>query len=87
MSLALLLYSFNYIAMWFNSLANAVLTAFDKPTLSMLLSLSANLIAPLAFLMILPRFWGVEGVFIVHFFAEICVLIASVILLKKALRL
>lgn len=86
MSLALLLYSFNYIAMWFNSLTNAVLTAFDKPTLSMLLSLSTNLIAPLAFLMILPRFWGVEGVFIVHFFAEICVLIVSVILLKKALR-
>lgn len=87
MSLALLLYSFGYIAMWFNALTNGVLTAFDKPTLSMLISLSANLIAPLVFLMILPRFWGVEGVFIVHFFAEICVLIVSVILLKKALRL
>lgn len=86
MSLALLLYSFGYIAMWFNALINAVLTAFDKPTLSMLISLSTNLIAPLAFLMILPRFWGVEGVFVVHFFAEICVLIASVILLKKVLR-
>lgn len=86
MSLALLLYSFGYIAMWFNALINGVLTAFDKPTLSMLLSLSTNLIAPLAFLMILPRFWGVEGVFVVHFFAEICVLVVSVILLKKVLR-
>ena len=86
MSVALLLYSLNYLVMWFNALVSELLTAFDKPTFSMILSLMANLIAPLAFLLILPRIFGVNGVFLVGFFAEICVVILSVILLKKSLR-
>ncbi|MGX2983070.1 hypothetical protein [Helicobacter sp. 23-1045] len=40
----------------------------------------------LSFLLILPRIFGVNGVFLVGFFAEICVVILSVILLKKCLR-
>lgn len=86
MSVALLLYSLNYLVMWFNALVSGLLTAFNKPTFSMILSLIANLIAPLAFLLILPRIFGVNGVFLVGFFAEICVVILSVILLKKSLR-
>ncbi|MGX3010164.1 MATE family efflux transporter [Helicobacter sp. 23-1044] len=86
MSVALLLYNLNYLVMWFNALVSELLSAFDKPTFSMILSLMANLIAPLAFLLILPRIFGVNGVFLVGFFAEICVVILSVILLKKCLR-
>ncbi len=86
MSSALLLYSLNYIAMWFNALASGVLTAFNKPTLSMILSLGTNLIAPFVFLMILPSLWGANGVFLVSVFAEICMVILSVIFLKIAFK-
>ena len=86
MSSALVLYSLNYLAMWFNDLVSECLTAFNKPTYSMILSLCANLIAPLGFLLILPLFLGINGVFLVSFFAECCVLVLSAILLKKALK-
>lgn len=86
MSSALVLYSLNYLAMWFNILVSECLTAFDKPTFSMILSLCANLIAPLGFLFVLPSFLGVNGVLLVSFFAEFCVLVLSAILLKKALK-
>ena len=86
MSVALLLYALNYIAMWFNTLTSETLTAFNKPTLSMILSLGTNLIAPFIFLMILPKFWGINGVFVVSFFAEMCMAILSVISLKMVLK-
>lgn len=86
MSVAILLYALNYIAMWFNTLTSETLTAFNKPTLSMILSLDTNLIAPFIFLMILPKFCGINGVFVVSFFAEMCMAILSAISLKMVLK-
>lgn len=80
---AFLLFSFNYLFTWFNLLISAILTAFDKPTLSLILSLMSNLLVPLIFLAILPLFMGVNGVFFLSFCAEFCVLALSVYCLKK----
>lgn len=81
-SSAFLLFSFNYLFAWFNLLVSAILTAFDKPTLSLIVSLMTNLIVPLCFLAILPLFLGVSGVFLVSAFAEFIVLILSFYCLK-----
>lgn len=82
---ALKLFVLNYLINWFNILCGGFLTAFNKPRASLILSLSQNLIVPLIFLMILPRFWGVSGVWITPFCAELCVVFMAIYLLKKTM--
>ena len=85
-SFALLLYNFNYLVAWFNVLVSAILTAFNKPTSSMILSVANSLIAPLFFLFLMSSYLGTNGVFLAPFFAELVILFLSAFLLKKSLN-
>ena len=85
-SFALLLYNFNYLVAWFNVLVSAILTAFNKPTSSMILSLANSLIIPLFFLFLMSAYLGTKGVFLAPFFAELVILFLSAFLLKKSLN-
>ncbi|MCW1316641.1 MATE family efflux transporter [Campylobacter jejuni] len=74
---ALMLFTFNYLFAWFNVLSGSFLTAFNKASFSLILSLSQNLFMPLCFLLILSYFIGLNGVWLSPFFAEFCVLILT----------
>ncbi|TEY04469.1 MATE family efflux transporter [Campylobacter sp. US33a] len=80
---ALMIFTFNYFFAWFNILSASFLTAFNKPKLSLILSLSVNLFAPLCFLLILSLFFGLNGIWISSFAAELCMLFLAVFFLKK----
>lgn len=79
--MALILFASNYIFAWFNVLSGSFLTAFNKSGFSLVLSLMQNLFIPLCFLLILPYFIGLNGVWLSPFFAEFCVLILAFIFL------
>ncbi|ECP7275731.1 MATE family efflux transporter [Campylobacter jejuni] len=83
---ALMLFTFNYLFAWFNVLSGSFLTAFNKASFSLILSLSQNLFMPLCFLLILSYFIGLNGVWLSPFFAEFCVLILTWIFLKKIFK-
>ncbi|MBZ7965265.1 MATE family efflux transporter [Campylobacter molothri] len=85
--LALTLFSLNYIFAWFNVLSNSFLTAFNKPSFSLILSLSQNLFVPLFFLFLLSYSMGLKGVWLTPLFAEFCVVILAVVLLKKSFNI
>lgn len=84
--LALAFFALNYLFAWFNTLCSSFFTAFNKPSFSLILSLSQNLFIPLCFLFILPYFMGLNGVWLSPFFAEFCVLILAFVFLKKLFK-
>ncbi|TKX32748.1 MATE family efflux transporter [Campylobacter aviculae] len=84
--MALVLFSLNYIFAWFNVLSNSFLTAFNKPSFSLILSLNQNLFIPLCFLFVLSYFMGLNGVWLTPFFAELCVMILAIFFLKRCLK-
>ncbi|HDZ4981980.1 TPA: MATE family efflux transporter [Campylobacter jejuni] len=83
---ALILFVFNYLFAWFNTLSGSFLTAFNKVSFSLVLSLAQNLFIPLFFLLILSYFIGLNGVWLSPFFAEFCVLILAWIFLKRIFK-
>lgn len=83
---ALILFVFNYLFAWFNTLSGSFLTAFNKVSFSLVLSLVQNLFIPLFFLLILSYFIGLNGVWLSPFFAEFCVLILAWIFLKRIFK-
>ncbi|MFQ6341797.1 MATE family efflux transporter [Campylobacter sp. VTCC 70190] len=84
--IALAFFALNYLFAWFNTLCGSFFTAFNKPSFSLILSLSQNLFIPLCFLFILPYFMGLNGVWLSPFFAEFCVLILAFVFLKKLFK-
>ncbi|EMC0483978.1 MATE family efflux transporter [Campylobacter jejuni] len=83
---ALTLFAFNYFFAWFNVLSGSFLTAFNKASFSLVLSLAQNLFIPLFFLLFLSYFIGLNGVWLSPFFAEFCVLILAWIFLKRIFK-
>ncbi|HIC5272632.1 TPA: MATE family efflux transporter, partial [Campylobacter jejuni] len=83
---ALMLFAFNYFFAWFNVLSGSFLTAFNKASFSLVLSLAQNLFIPLFFLLFLSCFMGLNGVWLSPFFAEFCVLILAWIFLKRIFK-
>ncbi|EOV3463189.1 MATE family efflux transporter [Campylobacter coli] len=84
--MALMLFFFNYLFAWFNVLSGSFLTASNKASFSLILSLSQNLFIPLCFLLILSSAMGLKGVWLSPFFAELCVLILAWIFLKRIFK-
>ncbi|EOD6363393.1 MATE family efflux transporter [Campylobacter jejuni] len=84
--IALMLFAFNYFFAWFNVLSGSFLTAFNKASFSLVLSLAQNLFIPLFFLLFLSCFMGLNGVWLSPFFAEFCVLILAWIFLKRIFK-
>ncbi|EGT1629289.1 MATE family efflux transporter [Campylobacter coli] len=84
--MALMLFSFNYLFAWFNVLSGSFLTASNKASFSLILSLSQNLFIPLCFLLILSSIMGLKGVWLSPFFAEFCVLVLACIFVRKVFK-
>ncbi|WP_426715456.1 MATE family efflux transporter [Campylobacter coli] len=84
--MALMLFSFNYFFAWFNVLSGSFLTASNKASFSLILSLSQNLFIPLCFLLILSSIMGLKGVWLSPFFAEFCVLVLACIFVRKVFK-
>lgn len=82
---ALLVFSLNYLITWFNILNGSFLTAFNKPTYSLILSLAQNLFVPLCFLFALTPIIALDGVWLTPFFSECCVIILGVYFLRQVL--
>ncbi|TLD84618.1 MATE family efflux transporter [Helicobacter sp. MIT 11-5569] len=85
-SFALFLYAFNYLITWFNISTSSLLTAINKPTFSLILSLSQNLLIPLAGIFALSYFWGLKGIFLTAVVAECLCVVLSIVLIKKSLK-
>ncbi len=83
---ALSLYALNYLVTWFNLCVNSTLTAFNEAKSSLLLSLIQNLFAPLFLIYALSFVWGLSGVFITAFIAEIFCVFLALFFLKKILK-
>ncbi|TLD80381.1 MATE family efflux transporter [Helicobacter sp. MIT 05-5293] len=83
-SFALLLYALNYLITWFNLSTSSLLTAINKPTFSLILSLSQNLLIPLVLIFSLSYFWGLKGIFLTAFVAECLCVVLSIIFIKKS---
>lgn len=84
---ALYIFSFVFLIAWFNILMGSVLTAFNRAYFSLILSLISNLFAPLIFILTLPYFLGLNGVWISPFLADFCVFFLSFYFLKKSLSI
>lgn len=86
-SIALLIFSTNYLITWFNMLISSYLTACNKPALSLILSMTQNLFAPLVTLIALTKTIGINGVWLTPFIAEIIVLLISIKIIRNDLNL
>lgn len=75
-----------YFSADINVLSGSFLTAFNKASFSLVLSLAQNLFIPLFFLLLLSYFIGLNGVWLSPFFAEFCVLILAWIFLKRIFK-
>ncbi|EFC8624214.1 MATE family efflux transporter [Campylobacter upsaliensis] len=84
---ALYIFSFVFLIAWFNILISSVLTAFNRAYFSLILSLISNLFAPLIFILTLPYFLGLNGVWISPFLTDFCVFFLSFYFLKKSLSI
>ncbi|WP_270961024.1 MATE family efflux transporter [Campylobacter upsaliensis] len=84
---ALHIFSFVFLIAWFNILVSCLLTAFNQAHYSLILSLMSNLFAPLIFILTLPYFLGLNGVWISPFLADFCVFFLSFYFLKKSLSI
>lgn len=71
-SRAMCLFSFSYLVSWFGTVASSFFTALNKPRLSLGLAFAQSLFFPLVFLLLLTRFWGLDGVWLTALAAEGC---------------
>lgn len=75
-----------YIFAWFNLLCSSFTTAFNQPRFSLALSLTENLIFPTIFILTLPYFMGLNGIWLSPFMANLLLIFMAFIFLKKSIR-
>ncbi|OON97957.1 MAG: hypothetical protein ATN36_02045 [Epulopiscium sp. Nele67-Bin005] len=78
-----LLFSSAYICMGFNIFTSAMFTAFNNGKISAILSLSRTFLFTTTLLVILPNFWGLNGVWLAVPIAEAITIILSITFIKK----
>ena len=61
---AMELFSLTYLTCWFNVAISAFFTAVNRPGASLILSFGNALVFPLLALAVLPRLWGIDGVWL-----------------------
>lgn len=76
---ALRLYSLSYIISWFNIFASSFFTALNDGVISALISFLRTLVLQVLAILILPRFWGINGIWLATVFAEILSIVISMI--------
>ncbi|WP_268903700.1 MULTISPECIES: MATE family efflux transporter [Helicobacter] len=81
---ALSLYALNYCITWFNVCVSSFLTAFNKASYSLLLSLMQGFFAPLCSLFVLTYLFGLNGIWCAAFVGDLLCVALSFALLKRA---
>lgn len=76
---ALRLYSIAYIISWFNIFASSFFTALNDGLVSALISFLRTLVLQVLAILILPRIWGINGIWLATFAAEMCAIVVSTI--------
>lgn len=76
---ALRLYSIAYIISWFNIFASSFFTALNDGLVSALISFLRTLVLQVLTILILPRIWGINGIWLATFVAEMCAIVVSMI--------
>lgn len=81
---ALSLYALNYCITWFNVCVSSFLTAFNKPSYSLLITLVQGCFAPLCSLFVLTYLFGLNGIWCAAFVGDLLCVALSFALLKRA---
>lgn len=76
---AIRLYSLSYILSWFNIFASSFFTALNNGFISALISFLRTLLFQVAMILILPRIWGINGIWFSVASAEVLAVIVSII--------
>ncbi|MFQ9698093.1 MAG: MATE family efflux transporter, partial [Zhenhengia sp.] len=77
------IFSIGFLLSGFNIFASGMFTAFSNGKISALLSLLRTFVFFVIGLLILPRFLGVNGVWLIVPFAELSTLVISIICIYK----
>ena len=80
---AMKLFALSYLVSWCAVVSSSFFTALDRPICSLVLSLCHTLVFPVLFLTVLPKLWGLDGVWLTSLGAGSCsaVLAVSLIIL------
>ena len=78
---AMELFSLTYLTCWFNVAISAFFTAVNRPGASLILSFGNALVFPLLALAVLPRLWGIDGVWLTPACGDLLTAVAAVALL------
>ena len=78
---AMELFSLTYLTCWFNVAISAFFTAVNRPGASLILSFGNALVFPLLALAVLPRLWGIDGVWLTPACGDLLTAVAAVVLL------
>lgn len=76
---AIRLFSISYIINWFNIFASSFFTALNNGLISAIISFLRTLVFQTALILILPMFWGINGIWLAVVFAELISLAVSII--------
>lgn len=76
---AIRLYSLSYILSWFNIFASSFFTALNNGFISALISFLRTLVFQVAMILILPRIFGINGIWFSVASAEVLAIMVSVI--------
>lgn len=77
-SRAMRLFSFSYLVNWIGTAASSFFTAMNRPVISLAISSGQTFIFPLASLLVLPAFLGIDGVWLTSLSAEIMTALLAV---------
>lgn len=80
---AMSIYMFTYMFSWLNTLSSLFFTAINRPKESLLISLSHSLIFVIVGIFVLPRIYGINGVWLTFVFANFLTFILAIYMLIK----
>lgn len=83
---ALHLFALSYLVSWCGIVSGSFFTALGRPLSSLLLSFSQTLLLPGLSLLLLPRLWGLDGVWLSPLAAGLFAALLSAVLLRRIVR-
>ncbi len=82
----LLIYAPSYLFIWFNIIAGTFLTAFEKPTSSIVIMMLDSILLPVILFFSLTPFMGINGIFLSQTLSSAFTFIVAIVLWKKNTR-
>lgn len=80
------IYAFAFLLNGFNILTASYFTALGDARTSILVSLSRSLVLVAVNIVLFPRIWGIEGIWLVIPVAELCTAFISFVLVRRSLK-